>query len=852
MKKFLLVICMAVLLCATQAMAQENVMKFSVKGSATTLKLTYRLNQVGDEEVLTFSNGETATIKQNVADKLETVEIPLKTALDDYEISMTASKVEVLRIISSKAVTGINHLASGSLKKLNVDYTKLTGSAKLDFSQCPSVEEITLNECEVTDVVLPDNPRLKTFQVSLPLFSTKSLKSLDLSKCTGLETLGLQGVSLDTIDLRACPGLKQLTLSGLSTKIHPKAMLGAKALKSLTLVNIKNCGLGFNDLPDLNETELENFVIKGLYFTYINRSCVDGMTVDLKHLAQAKGISETVQNTVFTWYQKVDGNWLAEPLNSSQVTEKDGVFTFSPSLLNADGEATVRCNLFNPGYPDVAYYKNGLMSSNVTLKAPVSKAIELTISNVSPGDDDEGYPIEEFDLTFQLQGAKGSVVSIDWGNGPQDYTITQEEPQQVSGTVDLGATIKIEGPITLLDASNSHVTGITFPAKCDLEILRLSRNKIMEINLSSLPQLKELMVSDNKLSSLDLTQLPLLEEVYCAWNNIPMLDFSKNTNLKLITCYNNQLSSLDVTMLPQLGYLVASDNNAIKAIDLSKNNLLKSLDLSNCGLSALTLATPVLEKLVVSGNQLATIDFSTFDELKNLYWLDVRKNQLNACVLNDVIFLVPEIADAQATEYRLFLAGNPGATAYDAELLPVAAGEGAMAWKVDVQGDGTGCETARIFGDDQVENGAAALKIADAQVPFGSQVKKGTNVVVTLTPDAGYAVDYVNFDGEALVSIDHSATDFALVVKHSGVVTYAFQQATGINYPFAGEIQVMRTSAGFAVAGLPAFKLYRVYTIDGKIISTGQVDAGGSMEVELSGKGVYVININGYSMKLIF
>lgn len=848
MKKFLLVICMAVFLCVMRVMAQEDVMKFTVKGSATTLKLNYRLSQVGDQEVITFSHGGTFIIRQSVDNALETVEIPLQKALDDYEMSMTASKIEVLRIISSKAVTGIGQLASRSLKKLNVDYTRLTGSAQLDFSQCPNVEEITLNECEVTDVVLPDCPRLKTFQVSTPLFSDKGLKSLDLSKCISLETLGLQGVALDTVDLRACPGLKRLTLSGLSAKLHPKAMLGAKALKSLTLVNIKNCGLGFNDLPDQNATELENFVIKGLYFTYINRENVKDLTVDLKHLAQAKGISETVQNTLFTWYQKVDGKWLENPLNSSQVTEKDGVFTFSPSLLNAEGEATVRCSLFNPGYPDVAYYKNGLKSSSVTLKAPVGKAIELTISSVSPGDDDEGYPIEEFDLTFQVQGAKGSVVTIDWGNGPQDYTITQEEPQQVSSTVDLGAKIKIEGPVKLLDASSSHVTAITFPAKCDLEILRLSKNLISEINLSSLVQLKELMISDNRLNALDLSQLPLLEELYCGWNRISTLDFSKNTGLNLITCYNNQLSSLKVDMLPHLGYLVASDNSKITEIDLSRNTELKLIDLGNCSLSALALATPVLEKLVVSGNRLTSVTFPSSDEQRGLYWLDVRKNQLNACTINDILLVVPEEPASKALEHRIFLADNPGAVAYDAELLPLSAN----VWKVDVQGDGTGCGTARIHGADAVENGSATLKVAEMRVPFGSSVQKGASVVVSLTPNAGYAVEYVNFEGVALSSVEDSATDFSLEVKHSGWVNYAFLKSTGMNNPFAAEIKVIRTSGGFAVTGLPAHKAYQVYAIDGKVVSRGQVDAQGNMTVSLSGKGTYVINIDRHALKIVF
>lgn len=840
---FMLVAC-----CAVLTNAQTSLIKFKVKAAATELKITSRMTQVGSEETLTVPGVEPVVIRQP-ADALETTTVPLVPQAGDYDVTLTANNIEVLRVLSSKAVIGVEEMTSSSLKKVNLDYTKLTATPLLDFSQCPNIEEITVNCSEVTDVVLPADPVLNVFQVSSDFGSTNAFKSIDLSKCKDLKTLGLQNVSMDTIDLRACPQLEQFTLSGFSSTVYPKCVLGAKALKSLTFLNINKCGLGYNDLPDLNDTPVDNFKITNIYFTHINRSRVKNLTVDLSHLARAYGLSSTPQPTAFTWFRKVNGAWETEPLDTGQVTEKDGVFTFSPSILDENGKAIVRCRLFNPGYPDIeAYKKTGLMTSNVTVSAPDPNII-FNLSNESPGEDEDGYPIEDYDMTMMIGGDEGSVVTIDWGAGAREYTITSAEPQQVTGNVSVGGTVKVKGDVKLIDATAARIQAVTFPEENRLEVVRLSGNKLTKIDLSNVKALKEFAVSDNQIETLNLNDMSMLEELYCAWNKFAALDLSGAPRLNLLTCYNNQLTGLDVTMLPDLAFLTASDNPLGK-IDLSKNSRLVMLDVSNCGLADLAVASPSLRKVIASGNRLDSLALTELATLKELNHIDLRRNQIDACTLNDFIYAIANIEGATETEdgHKLFVAGNPGAATYDAVLLESAANK--AVWTIDEAGDGTGCESARLFGKPVMEHGTATLSVDNGRIAFGEPVGKGKQAVVTLTPEKGYVVSFVKFEDADVAAVRDK--QYGLEVKHNGTVTYGFTIDTGIDNPFAEPFTICRNADGYVFGQLPADSPCQVVTEDGKVIASGIVAADGSLNIALPHRGIYFLTIGKQSLKLVF
>ncbi len=372
----------------TLASAQKAELKFKIKKNAESISFVYRLTEMGASAKIDFEEGETAQLNQTSKDELIRLNYTFKQVLATERImTIDASKVEVLRFSSSKALGDIISLNSTALKKLNLDYTKLATS-KVDFSKCPNIEEITLNDCDVEEVDLPKEPKLKSFQASPALFSKKGIKRIDLSQCKDLEDISLNGTALEVIDLRACPNLKQVVIKGLDRKHYPKQVFGLKAMKKLELVNISQCAFSYDMLPDRNNTDIEKFKINRLYGAFIPKEKIKGLVVDLSYLREQKGVSSTTNITSYRWvrWDKTSQKYFNLP--TDKITEKDGVFTFDKSILGDAEELKVRCMLDNAGYNTLekfSYWKSGYKTLTITLKElPETSAIQqLDLSKLS-------------------------------------------------------------------------------------------------------------------------------------------------------------------------------------------------------------------------------------------------------------------------------------------------------------------------------------------------------------------------------------------------------------------------------------------------------------------------------------
>lgn len=856
MKFRLLTIYSLVLVASLQVFAQKEELKFNVMGGSTQLKMLFRLANVGDKATITLGNGQKATIEQTKAgNEPEVFSLNLTPQSEDYELSIEADKLVTLRIAASKSINGVKSLVSKSLIRLNLDETKLTESPELDFTACPNIEEITLAGSDVTDVKLPKTPQLKSFIASPALFSKKAIKTLDLSACNKLETLGLQGVALRTIDVRACRNsLKQLTIRGVSNKEFPTQLLGGKELKKLTLVNISYCAIGIDELPDLNETQLDNFKISKMYWHFVKPDRTNGLTVDFKNMKNVKGISEAPVPTRFTWFQKINGKW-SNALDATIVTEKDGIFTFSPSILDKNGVATVRCKVESAAYPDLAFNsKTGLLSYNVTLSDP-SLVAELTITKTPFEKDDDGEDKEDFDMTMQIAGSPNTSVKIDWGIGDiKTYTITSNKAQQVTGTVELGKVVRIYGDITLLDATRTHLTAVTLRNNASkLKVLRLAQNKIATLALNQLSNLEELMITDNQFTSLNLEQLPRLTELYCGYNKFTSLDVSKAPLLTVLNINNNTLAELDVKSLSSLEILVASDNK-LTSMNLLSNKKLRSIDLMNNQISELKVETEQLQKLLLSNNQLEAINFAGIQAPK-LYTLDLSRNKLNACTINDYLMLLPKSLTSKNSELKhiVKLAGNPGARTYDNTLIPISKGDGGITWTADVEGDGTGCTTAKIFdfsSPDNKNNGSAKLQVTGNEVGFAIPITKQSQVTVTLTPKAGYKIAWLRFSNENITANSTNPNKYTIELQHNSSMEYYFVKSEGTNDIFANAISVMRVAGGYQLGNLPNGACYTLYSVSGAVLNQG-ITYDGTLTLSLE-QGNYLLKINNSTLKLIF
>ena len=835
-------------------MAQEATVKLLVKSDATEVSFAYRLAQQGATAQIDLGGGETATLEQPEAEKLQTFKHTfVSPSSTQRTIAISADQLVTLRFTNSKAICGVTQIAAPLLERFNCDYTPLMESEEIDFSACPKLEEITLNGAEVSRVILPPNRGLlKTFQWATPLLSTptsKQLKELDLSGCTALESLSLQGTTLRTIDLTDTPLLKKLVITGLSSKAYPRQLIGGKALTHLEMVTLKFCAFTYDMLPDLNETPLDNFKVSKMYFAHIDRSQYRDMTVDLSKMASAKGIAQTPTPTTFTWYYKDATNkWQPVPTDKVIAGDKPGVYTFDESLLDpTTHQITVRAKLFNAGYPELAFYKNGLHTYNITLPYKPT-TMSLTVTKESPGKDEDGYDIDEIDLSLQIAAAKaGTKVQIDWGDGQlSDYTIPKtNEPFTVSQKVDLGAKIKLYGPVTLVDATGSKIVGVAFEDAATIETLRLSRNKIEQIDLSRLPNLKELQITDNKLAELSLSATPKLEELYCGYNKLTQLAVERTPLLSVLNCNDNQISTLALASLPKLEIAVLSGNAFGESLDLSANKKLRVLDIENCHLSQVKLESEYLERIKANGNKLTALQLIPYAGLAlNLHSLDVQDNNFTACDLNDLLIQLPPAGDTSEGGYRVLLSKTPGATTYDKALL--------NGWIADSESTSEGCETAKIFDASTKPHGHAYIAVGDKKFNFADPIRRSVGGSIVLVPDEGYIPDYCKWGTSKLTAQDEAGTIYFFVLSNNIFVSYAFKKDTGVA-PVTDRPNVWvitPTATGWDIETPYSQTSYELYDLAGQLRAHGVTDQTGRLSCELPA-GSYLLSIAGATIKLI-
>lgn len=853
MKRLLLlpVLCLSIL----TSMAQEATVRLLVKPDATEVTFVYRLAQQGATAQIDLGGGETATLEQPEAEKLQTFKHTFASPSSTQRtISISTDQLVTLRFTSSKAICGVTQIAAPLLERFNCDFTPLMESEELDFSACPKLEEITLNGAEVSRVILPPNRGLlKTFQWATPLLpgsDSRQLKELDLSGCTALESLSLQGTTLRTIDLTDTPLLKQLVITGLSNKAYPRQLIGGKALTHLEMVTLQFCAFTYDMLPDLNETPLDNFKVSKMYYTHVDRSQYRDMTVDLSNMASAKGIAQAPTPTTFTWFYKNAANkWQPVPTDKVTAGDKPGVYTFDKSLLDpTTHQITVRAKVFNAGYPDLAFYKNGLHTYNITLPYKPT-TMSLSVTTESPGQDEDGYDIDEIDLSLQIAAAKGETkVQIDWGSGQlSDYTIPKaNEPFTVSQTVDLGAKIKLYGPVTLVDATGSKIVGVAFEDAETIETLRLSRNKIEQIDLSRLPNLKELQVSDNKLSELSLSATPKLEELYCGYNKLTQLHVEQTPLLSVLNCNDNQISALALASLPKLEIAVLSGNAFGESLDLSANEKLRVLDIENCQLTKVKLESEYLERIKANDNKLTELQLIPYAGLAlNLHSLDVRGNSFTACDLNDLLIQLPSAGDTSEGLYRVQLSGTPGATTYDKVLL--------KGWIADSESTSEGCETAKIFDASTKPHGHAYIAVGDKKFNFADPIRRSVGGSIVLVPDEGYIPDYCKWGSTTkLTAEDKAGTIYFFVLSNNIFVSYAFKKDTGVA-PVTDRPNVWvitPTATGWDIETPYSQTSYELYDLAGQLRAHGVTDQTGRLSCELPA-GSYLLSIAGATIKLI-
>ncbi|WP_024997802.1 leucine-rich repeat domain-containing protein [Prevotella falsenii] len=295
----------------------------------------------------------------------------------------------------------------------------------------------------------------------------------------------------------------------------------------------------------------------------------------------------------------------------------------------------------------------------------------------------------------------------------------------------------------------------------------------------------ECVSNGKRFTAADFSKNPLLEVINIAHNALEALDLSANTKLKVLKSGINILNSVKFAANSDLEEVELNDNISLASIDLSAQSKLKTLNVSGC--KALTVLnydrSEAIQRLDVSETNLQKLDIEYLPNLFNLNAHDahltalklprsfanldavkVSDNSLDACELNRLYKSLPTV---KHSTIKLVINGNPETTISHTK---IATDKG---WKVDVEGDGTGCENPT--GIDAVE--AAGINIdynAATRKVTVSNAKANAKILLYTTNGTKVADMRTNGEGACTIALDNAAKGcYILVVdgvSHSFVV----------------------------------------------------------------------------------
>lgn len=295
-------------------------------------------------------------------------------------------------------------------------------------------------------------------------------------------------------------------------------------------------------------------------------------------------------------------------------------------------------------------------------------------------------------ISFWLGATEDTEISVDFGNGPQTYTIkanysvgegdedSDEESVLVGGTEIKGSVtadgiIQIYGDASKIDYVNIHgseIYDIDLSQFVNISMLELSHNELQTLTLDNLPYMEFLRLNDNPFDQglylgemirlkylnvnqmgehaldhsngvIDLTKYKALF-FFTAWDShcLKQIDPSQCKYLTQLSVDNSGVASLDVTKNENLLILNIGDT-PINSIDLSKNTKLVEFYASNEGqwnpeykFSSIDLSNnPLLQRIFLDGNRLTSLDVSKQWNLISLYAANNNLTSIKGIDINE-------------------------------------------------------------------------------------------------------------------------------------------------------------------------------------------------------------------------
>lgn len=267
---------------------------------------------------------------------------------------------------------------------------------------------------------------------------------------------------------------------------------------------------------------------------------------------------------------------------------------------------------------------------------PVIVLLSIAISLFSCDDDDQSVEnfIEIPDSNFE---AKLISLGID-SDSTINRQILKEDAESVTRLIIRGVqdtTIAdlsgIEGFVNLsyLSVSFNDLTMVDLSKNTNLDTLYMIANLLTEIDLSENENLIFLQLESNELEAIEgLDHKKKLKNVQVSFNYLDRLDIS-NSSVEKLFAGDNDIATIDLSGCDHLKNIFLKTND-LPTIDLSDNPLVETLVLSDNKLENLDVsANEKIEYLWASTNSFTSLDVSALSSLINL---SIHNNPTLDCV----------------------------------------------------------------------------------------------------------------------------------------------------------------------------------------------------------------------------
>lgn len=137
--------------------------------------------------------------------------------------------------------------------------------------------------------------------------------------------------------------------------------------------------------------------------------------------------------------------------------------------------------------------------------------------------------------------------------------------------------------LTRLDVSNNTLLSVDFSKNTNLKVLSCGNNPFTDLDLTGLACLETLWCSEGPLESLKLDGCVALKELYCMDTYLTSLDLSTNVNLEFLYANDTKLESLDLRKCTSLKNIYCFNNHPEYGLKNLNLSGLQNLKIVDCG-----------------------------------------------------------------------------------------------------------------------------------------------------------------------------------------------------------------------------------------------------------------------------